>query len=98
MRSRKLDGWGGNVVMGVAAIMLILTATVGIGRAVHASRDNSGTTEASQNSSGSQGLVFTSLTSRSSLLTERVGFEPTVRQNRTPVFETGSFSRSDTSP
>ena len=79
MRSGKLSGWGGNVVMGVAAIMLILTAIVGVGRAVHASRDNSGTTEAPQNSSGSQGLVFTSLTSHRSLLPERPGFEPGVR-------------------
>ena len=29
---------------------------------------------------------------------ERVGFEPTVRAKRTLVFETSSFSRSDTSP
>ena len=79
MRSRKLDGRGGNVVMGVAAIMLILTAIVGVGRAMHASRDNSGTTKASQNSSGSQGLVIPSLTSRSSLKPERPGFEPGVR-------------------
>ena len=30
--------------------------------------------------------------------TERVGFEPTVRETRTPVFETGPFNRSGTSP
>ena len=31
-------------------------------------------------------------------LTERAGFEPAVRKNRTLVFETSSISRSDTSP
>ncbi len=29
---------------------------------------------------------------------ERVGFEPTVRTSPTPVFETGPFNRSGTSP
>ena len=31
-------------------------------------------------------------------ITERAGFEPAVRVNRTPVFETSSLSHSDTSP
>ena len=31
-------------------------------------------------------------------MAERVGFEPTVRENRTPDFESGSFDHSDTSP
>ena len=31
-------------------------------------------------------------------LAERVGFEPTVRENRTPDFETGPFDHSGTSP
>ena len=29
---------------------------------------------------------------------ERVGFEPTVRENRTPDFESGTFDHSATSP
>ena len=32
------------------------------------------------------------------LLAERVGFEPTVRYNRTPDFESGPFDHSGTSP
>ena len=32
------------------------------------------------------------------LLAERVGFEPTVRENRTPDFESGAFDHSATSP
>ena len=32
------------------------------------------------------------------LLAERVGFEPTVRENRTLDFESSSFDHSDTSP
>ena len=32
------------------------------------------------------------------LLAERVGFEPTVRENRTPDFESGPFDHSGTSP
>ena len=32
------------------------------------------------------------------LLAERVGFEPTVRENRTPDFESGTFDHSATSP
>ena len=32
------------------------------------------------------------------LVAERVGFEPTVPQNGTPVFETGTLNHSDTSP
>ena len=31
-------------------------------------------------------------------LAERVGFEPTVRENRTPDFESGPFDHSGTSP
>ena len=31
-------------------------------------------------------------------LAERVGFEPTVRENRTPDFESGTFDHSATSP
>jgi hypothetical protein len=31
-------------------------------------------------------------------LAERVGFEPTVRYNRTPDFESGAFDHSATSP
>ena len=31
-------------------------------------------------------------------LAERVGFEPTVRYNRTPDFESGPFDHSGTSP
>ena len=31
-------------------------------------------------------------------LAERVGFEPTVRHNRTPDFESGAFDHSATSP
>jgi hypothetical protein len=33
-----------------------------------------------------------------SYLAERVGFEPTVRENRTPDFESGTFDHSATSP
>src|SRR5215471_5713740 len=33
-----------------------------------------------------------------SILAERVGFEPTVRENRTPDFESGTFDHSATSP
>ena len=32
------------------------------------------------------------------ILAERVGFEPTVRENRTPDFESGPFDHSGTSP
>jgi hypothetical protein len=32
------------------------------------------------------------------ILAERVGFEPTVRENRTPDFESGTFDHSATSP
>ena len=32
------------------------------------------------------------------ILAERVGFEPTVRENRTLDFESSSFDHSDTSP
>jgi hypothetical protein len=32
------------------------------------------------------------------LVAERVGFEPTVRYNRTPDFESGAFDHSATSP
>jgi hypothetical protein len=32
------------------------------------------------------------------MLAERVGFEPTVRHNRTPDFESGAFDHSATSP
>jgi hypothetical protein len=32
------------------------------------------------------------------VLAERVGFEPTVRINRTPDFESGAFDHSATSP
>ena len=32
------------------------------------------------------------------LLAERVGFEPTVRETRTPDFESGPFDHSGTSP
>ncbi len=32
------------------------------------------------------------------VVAERVGFEPTVPQNGTPVFETGTLNHSDTSP
>jgi hypothetical protein len=32
------------------------------------------------------------------VLAERVGFEPTVRENRTPDFESGTFDHSATSP
>ena len=32
------------------------------------------------------------------ILSERVGFEPTVRENRTPDFESGPFDHSGTSP
>jgi hypothetical protein len=31
-------------------------------------------------------------------LAERVGFEPTLRQNRKPDFESGAFDHSATSP
>ena len=31
-------------------------------------------------------------------MAERVGFEPTVRENRTPDFESGPFDHSGTSP
>ena len=31
-------------------------------------------------------------------MAERVGFEPTVRNNRTPDFESGAFDHSATSP
>jgi hypothetical protein len=31
-------------------------------------------------------------------MAERVGFEPTVRENRTPDFESGTFDHSATSP
>ena len=41
---------------------------------------------------------FTELTEALSNVTERAGFEPAVRENRTLVFETSSFSHSDTSP
>ena len=32
------------------------------------------------------------------ILAEQVGFEPTVRSSRTPVFKTGAFGRSATAP
>ena len=32
------------------------------------------------------------------LVAERVGFEPTVHETCTPVFETGTLNHSDTSP
>jgi hypothetical protein len=38
------------------------------------------------------------LTEGQKRLAERVGFEPTVSTRPTPVFKTGSFDRSDTSP
>jgi hypothetical protein len=31
-------------------------------------------------------------------LAERVGFEPTLRYNRRPLFESGTINHSDTSP
>jgi hypothetical protein len=33
-----------------------------------------------------------------SVVAEQVGFEPTVRHNRTPDFESGAFDHSATSP
>jgi hypothetical protein len=33
-----------------------------------------------------------------STLAERVGFEPTLRYNRRPLFESGTINHSDTSP
>ena len=35
---------------------------------------------------------------KKSLVAERVGFEPTVHETCTPVFETGTLNHSDTSP
>ncbi len=51
----------------------------------------SSTTLGEKNKTGPQGarLIF---------LAERVGFEPTVRENRTPDFESGPFDHSGTSP
>ena len=46
----------------------------------------------------SSACVYAGCVTRAPKEAERVGFEPTVRNYRTPVFETGSFSRSDTSP
>ena len=49
--------------------------------------------------SGSFGLAETAEQRKnSSDLAERVGFEPTVRNNRTPDFESGAFDHSATSP
>jgi hypothetical protein len=37
-------------------------------------------------------------TSMDCVLAEQVGFEPTVRHNRTPDFESGAFDHSATAP
>ena len=54
-------------------------------------RDSKSATTLDQNEQGPhKGALF--------VLAERVGFEPTVRENRTPDFESGPFDHSGTSP
>ena len=61
-------------------------------------RDKTGTTTGSDNQGAPQLAGSQHFAGHVLIEAERVGFEPTVTQCATPVFETGSFSRSDTSP
>jgi hypothetical protein len=50
------------------------------------------------NSNGKRCEAFAQNAQKAFSLAERVGFEPTVRYNRTPDFESGAFDLSATFP
>ncbi len=81
----------------IGAMLLLALLLHGATNQEFLHRDKNGTSGGAQKNNGSQTTYLQEVTSHCSLNTERGGFEPPVPCG-TPVFETGTFGHSVTSP